>query len=93
LPPDGIGAGGTGPNSTGPDGPGCRAREDWPDRRLAVRSAADLSARGRRRRNFVLEVPVLAQGQKDHRAAVEEVFDILEGGWRPPDGAAARSRA
>ncbi|MGW3153873.1 TetR/AcrR family transcriptional regulator [Streptomyces sp. NPDC001089] len=42
---------------------------------------------------FVLEVPVLAQGQKDHRAAVEEVFDILEGGWRPPGGPAARSRA
>ncbi|MEU8945720.1 TetR/AcrR family transcriptional regulator [Streptomyces sp. NPDC048489] len=41
---------------------------------------------------FVLEVPVLAQGQKDHRAAVEEVFDILEGGWRPPGGPAARSR-
>ncbi|MFE3268486.1 TetR/AcrR family transcriptional regulator [Streptomyces sp. NPDC059215] len=40
---------------------------------------------------FVLEVPVLAQGQKDHRAAVEEVFDILEGGWRPPGGPAARS--
>ncbi|MET9126822.1 TetR/AcrR family transcriptional regulator [Streptomyces sp. NPDC004528] len=42
---------------------------------------------------FVLEVPVLAQGQKDHRAAVEEVFDILEGGWRPPGGPAGRSRA
>ncbi|MFF4977061.1 TetR/AcrR family transcriptional regulator [Streptomyces sp. NPDC001083] len=42
---------------------------------------------------FVLEVPVLAQGQKDHRAAVEEVFDILEGGWRPPGGPVARSRA
>ncbi|MGV9708522.1 TetR/AcrR family transcriptional regulator [Streptomyces sp. NPDC003483] len=41
---------------------------------------------------FVLEVPVLAQGQKDHRAAVEEVFDILEGGWRPPGGPAGRSR-
>jgi AcrR family transcriptional regulator len=33
---------------------------------------------------FVLEVPALAQGQKDHRAAVEEVFDILANGWRPP---------
>ncbi|MEU1500096.1 TetR/AcrR family transcriptional regulator [Streptomyces sp. NPDC005732] len=41
---------------------------------------------------FVLEVPVLAQGQKDHRAAVEEVFDILDRGWRPPGGPAARSR-
>ncbi|MEV8068034.1 TetR/AcrR family transcriptional regulator [Streptomyces sp. NPDC085995] len=33
---------------------------------------------------FVLEVPVLSQGQKDHRAAVEEIFDILAHGWRPP---------
>ncbi|MGW2687687.1 TetR/AcrR family transcriptional regulator [Streptomyces sp. NPDC001414] len=39
---------------------------------------------------FVLEVPTLAQRQRDHRAAVEEVFDILTHGWRPPavaDGA------
>ncbi|MEV0276133.1 TetR/AcrR family transcriptional regulator [Streptomyces sp. NPDC050610] len=35
---------------------------------------------------FVLEVPVLAQGRKDHRAAVEEVFDIIANGWRPPSG-------
>ncbi|MFF9162267.1 TetR/AcrR family transcriptional regulator [Streptomyces longwoodensis] len=35
---------------------------------------------------FVLEVPALAQGQKDHRAAVEEVFDFLTHGWRPPAG-------
>ncbi|MEU5180681.1 TetR/AcrR family transcriptional regulator [Streptomyces longwoodensis] len=35
---------------------------------------------------FVLEVPALAQGQKDHRAAVEEVFDFLAHGWRPPAG-------
>ncbi|KUN41173.1 TetR family transcriptional regulator [Streptomyces longwoodensis] len=35
---------------------------------------------------FVLEVPALAQGQKDHRAAVEEVFDFLAHGWRPPTG-------
>lgn len=33
---------------------------------------------------FVLEVPVLAQGQTDRRAAIEEVFDILTNGWRPP---------
>ncbi|MFC7263514.1 TetR/AcrR family transcriptional regulator [Streptomyces lutosisoli] len=38
---------------------------------------------------FVLEVPVLAQGQKDRRAAVEEVFDILANGWQPPGKAAA----
>ncbi|MFJ9350033.1 TetR/AcrR family transcriptional regulator [Streptomyces sp. NPDC101237] len=39
---------------------------------------------------FVLEVPALAQRQRDHRAAVEEVFDILARGWRAPgasDGA------
>ncbi|MEV1025671.1 TetR/AcrR family transcriptional regulator [Streptomyces sp. NPDC050264] len=33
---------------------------------------------------FALDVPLLAQGQKDRRAAVEEVFDILANGWRPP---------
>ncbi|MFE2378758.1 TetR/AcrR family transcriptional regulator [Streptomyces sp. NPDC059398] len=33
---------------------------------------------------FVLEVPVLAQGRKDHGAAVEEVFGILANGWQPP---------
>ncbi|MFF4440614.1 TetR/AcrR family transcriptional regulator [Streptomyces sp. NPDC001621] len=33
---------------------------------------------------FVLEVPALAQGQKDGRAAVEELFGILANGWRPP---------
>lgn len=33
---------------------------------------------------FVLEVPALAQGQKDRRAAVEELFGILANGWRPP---------
>jgi AcrR family transcriptional regulator len=36
---------------------------------------------------FVLEVPVLAQGRKDRRAAVEEVFDILANGWTQPSGA------
>ncbi|MER5479440.1 TetR/AcrR family transcriptional regulator [Streptomyces sp. NPDC002734] len=38
---------------------------------------------------FVLEIPVLARGQKDRRAAVEEIFDILADGWRPPAGTAA----
>lgn len=33
---------------------------------------------------FVLEVPVLAQGRADRRAAVEELFDILSNGWRSP---------
>ncbi|MER6455241.1 helix-turn-helix domain-containing protein [Streptomyces sp900105245] len=33
---------------------------------------------------FVLEVPALAQGRKDRRAAVEELFGILANGWRPP---------
>ncbi|MGY5014934.1 TetR/AcrR family transcriptional regulator [Streptomyces sp. 900105755] len=33
---------------------------------------------------FVLEVPGLAQRQKDRRAAVEEVFGILTNGWQPP---------
>ncbi|MFI8521772.1 TetR/AcrR family transcriptional regulator [Streptomyces sp. NPDC085481] len=33
---------------------------------------------------FALEVPVLAQGRKDRRAAVEEVFGILADGWQPP---------
>lgn len=41
---------------------------------------------------FVLEIPVLAQGRKDRRAAVEEIFDILAHGWRAP-GAAAGSRS
>ncbi|MFF8406598.1 TetR/AcrR family transcriptional regulator [Streptomyces sp. NPDC014846] len=33
---------------------------------------------------FVLEVPALAQGQKDRRAAVEELFGILANGWQAP---------
>ncbi|WP_405774357.1 TetR/AcrR family transcriptional regulator [Streptomyces sp. NBC_00859] len=33
---------------------------------------------------FVLEVPVLAQGRKDPRAAVDEVFAILTSGWQAP---------
>ncbi|MGV9940778.1 TetR/AcrR family transcriptional regulator [Streptomyces sp. NPDC003401] len=33
---------------------------------------------------FVLEIPVLARGRQDRRAAVEAVFDILTHGWEPP---------
>lgn len=33
---------------------------------------------------FVLEVPTLARGQADRRAAVEAIFDILTRGWQPP---------
>ncbi|MGW2749166.1 TetR/AcrR family transcriptional regulator [Streptomyces sp. NPDC001450] len=33
---------------------------------------------------FVLEIPVLARGRQDRRAAVEGVFDILTHGWEPP---------
>jgi AcrR family transcriptional regulator len=33
---------------------------------------------------FVLEIPVLAGGRPDRRAAVEEIFDILAHGWEPP---------
>ncbi|MFK4105757.1 TetR/AcrR family transcriptional regulator [Streptomyces sp. NPDC019531] len=33
---------------------------------------------------FVLDVPGLAQGRRDRRAAVEEVFDILADGWQAP---------
>ncbi|MEU4658501.1 helix-turn-helix domain-containing protein [Streptomyces sp. NPDC023723] len=33
---------------------------------------------------FVLDVPALAQGRPDHKAAVEELFTILTDGWRPP---------
>lgn len=35
---------------------------------------------------FVLEIPVLAQGREDHRAALDEVFGILANGWQPPSG-------
>ncbi|MFI6347162.1 TetR/AcrR family transcriptional regulator [Streptomyces sp. NPDC050560] len=38
---------------------------------------------------FVLEVPTLARGRVDHRAAVDAVFDILTHGWRPPEAPAA----
>ncbi|MEK8172346.1 TetR/AcrR family transcriptional regulator [Streptomyces sp. M19] len=34
---------------------------------------------------FVLEVPVLCKGQRDRRAAIDTVFDILANGWRPPN--------
>ncbi|MEU9240313.1 TetR/AcrR family transcriptional regulator [Streptomyces sp. NPDC048385] len=33
---------------------------------------------------FVLEIPALARGRQDRRAAVEAVFDILAHGWKPP---------
>ncbi|WP_282794829.1 TetR/AcrR family transcriptional regulator [Streptomyces sp. CC224B] len=33
---------------------------------------------------FVLEVPTLAQHRPDRGAAVEQLFDILTHGWRPP---------
>ncbi|WP_037860392.1 TetR/AcrR family transcriptional regulator [Streptomyces sp. NRRL S-340] len=38
---------------------------------------------------FVLEIPALAGGREDRRAAVEEVFGILAHGWKPPAGATA----
>ncbi|MEV5704271.1 helix-turn-helix domain-containing protein [Actinoallomurus sp. NPDC052274] len=34
---------------------------------------------------FVLEVPALARGRQDRRAAVETIFDVLAHGWRPPN--------
>ncbi|MDN3354480.1 hypothetical protein [Actinomadura sp. DC4] len=33
---------------------------------------------------FVLEIPVLARGRQDRRAAVEASFDILTRGWESP---------
>jgi AcrR family transcriptional regulator len=33
---------------------------------------------------FVLEIPVLARGRQDRRAAIEAIFDILTHGWEPP---------
>ncbi|MEV0198816.1 helix-turn-helix domain-containing protein [Nonomuraea sp. NPDC050691] len=33
---------------------------------------------------FVLDIPALTRGLEDPRAAVEEVFDLLTHGWRPP---------
>ncbi|MEU4746237.1 TetR/AcrR family transcriptional regulator [Actinosynnema sp. NPDC023658] len=33
---------------------------------------------------FVLEIPSLARGRQDRRAAVETLFDLLAHGWKPP---------
>ncbi|WP_406349503.1 TetR/AcrR family transcriptional regulator [Streptomyces sp. NBC_00144] len=33
---------------------------------------------------FVLDIPTLARGRQDPRAAVEEIFGILAHGWKPP---------
>ncbi|MBU3863510.1 TetR/AcrR family transcriptional regulator [Streptomyces sp. 4503] len=33
---------------------------------------------------FVLEIPALARGRQDRRAAVDAIFDILTQGWQPP---------
>ncbi|MEU5087664.1 TetR/AcrR family transcriptional regulator [Streptomyces sp. NPDC021356] len=38
---------------------------------------------------FVLEIPALTHARPDRRAAVEEVFDILTHGWKPPAGPTA----
>ncbi|AJZ84469.1 MULTISPECIES: TetR/AcrR family transcriptional regulator [Streptomyces] len=38
---------------------------------------------------FVLEVPALARGQQDRRAAVDAIFDILTQGWQPPTKSSA----
>ncbi|MER7840849.1 TetR/AcrR family transcriptional regulator [Streptomyces sp. NPDC096040] len=38
---------------------------------------------------FVLDIPALARGRQDRRAAVETVFDILTHGWEPPSRPAA----
>ncbi|RZQ65865.1 TetR/AcrR family transcriptional regulator [Amycolatopsis suaedae] len=42
----------------------------------------DVSCRALAR--FVLDVPALTRGHPDPRAAVEEIFDLLAHGWRPP---------
>ncbi|MFE5158381.1 TetR/AcrR family transcriptional regulator [Streptomyces sp. NPDC056697] len=34
---------------------------------------------------FVLEIPTLARGRQDRRAAVDAIFDILTQGWQPPN--------
>ncbi|GAA4615941.1 TetR/AcrR family transcriptional regulator [Saccharopolyspora hordei] len=36
---------------------------------------------------FALQVPTLAHGQRDRRAAVETLFDLLVHGWTPPSPA------
>jgi len=33
---------------------------------------------------FVLEIPALTRDRQDRRAAVQEIFDILTHGWKPP---------
>jgi AcrR family transcriptional regulator len=33
---------------------------------------------------FVLEIPALTRDRQDRRAAVQEIFDILAHGWKPP---------
>ncbi|MBF8184410.1 TetR family transcriptional regulator [Nonomuraea sp. K274] len=33
---------------------------------------------------FILEIPALTGGRQDLRTAVEEIFDLLTHGWRPP---------
>ncbi|AEN10652.1 MULTISPECIES: TetR/AcrR family transcriptional regulator [unclassified Streptomyces] len=33
---------------------------------------------------FVLDVPALARGRQDRRAAIQAIFDILTHGWKPP---------
>lgn len=33
---------------------------------------------------FVLEIPALTRDRRDPRTAVEEIFDLLTHGWRPP---------
>jgi len=40
---------------------------------------------------FVLEIPALARGRQDRRAAVETIFDILTHGWEPPADPPAHS--
>ncbi|WP_020668308.1 TetR/AcrR family transcriptional regulator [Amycolatopsis nigrescens] len=34
---------------------------------------------------FVLDIPALTRGRRDLRTAVEEIFDLLAHGWRPPE--------
>ncbi|PRX50810.1 TetR family transcriptional regulator [Nonomuraea fuscirosea] len=41
---------------------------------------------------FVLEIPALTRSRPDHRAAVEELFDLLTHGWRPPVPAKGQAR-
>ncbi|MEU0333588.1 TetR/AcrR family transcriptional regulator [Streptomyces sp. NPDC006193] len=34
---------------------------------------------------FVLDIPALARGRQDRRAAIEAIFDLLTHGWEPPN--------